>query len=157
MSSSTCSFDFLPLHILEESFAFFYLLFLSLLISQLLPFLRLTICSLLLSLVLVLSTVLKPYLRIYNDSLLSCDKGHLSLLLCLDLSSAFDTVDHSSLIQQLETSFGLFGSCLKWTFLYLSSWSSVVSITTLILLLPFSHLVFFRVLFLVLPFLFLYF
>ena len=53
--------------------------------------------------------------------------GNISLLLCLDSSSAFDTVDHSLLIQQLETSFGISGSCLKRISSYLSNRSSVVS------------------------------
>ena len=88
----------------------------------------LKICSLLLSLVFTLFTVLRPYLKIYKDTLLSYNKGNISFLLCLDLSSAFDTVDHSSLIQQLETSIGTSGSCLKWIFSYLSNRNFVVSI-----------------------------
>ena len=61
------------------------------------------------------------------DSSLSCDKGDISLFLCLDFLSVFDTVDHSLLIQQLETSFGIFTSCLKWIFFHLFNRSSVVS------------------------------
>ena len=52
-------------------------------------------------------------------------RGH---FLCLGFPSVFNTVDHSLLIQQLETSFGNFGSCLKWSSLYLSNKSFVVSI-----------------------------
>ena len=66
-------------------------------------------------------------LKIYEDSLLSCDKGYISLFLCLDFSSAFDTVDHSLLIQQLKTFFGSSGSCLKWIFFYRFNRSSLVS------------------------------
>ena len=47
---------------------------------------------------------------------------------CLDFSSAFDTVDHSLLIQQLENFFGISGFCLKWLSSYLSNRISVVSI-----------------------------
>ena len=72
--------------------------------------------------------VLRPHLKIYNDFLLSCDKGNISLFLCLDFSSAFDTVDHFSLIQQLENFFGISGFCLKWISSNISNWSFVVSI-----------------------------
>ena len=41
---------------------------------------------------------------------------------------AFDAVDHSLLIQQLETFFGLSVSCIKWITSYLSNRSSVVAI-----------------------------
>ena len=73
-------------------------------------------------------TVRRPHLKIYNDFLLSCDKGNISLFLCLDFSSAFDTVDHFTLIQQLENFFGISGSCLKWISSNISNWSFVVSI-----------------------------
>ena len=67
-------------------------------------------------------------LKIYNDSLFSCDKDNISLVLCLSFFSVFDTVDHSLLIQQFETSFGISGSCLKWISSHFSSRSFVVSI-----------------------------
>ena len=44
------------------------------------------------------------------------------------ISPSLSTVDHSLLIQKLETSFGISGSCLKWISSYLSSKSSVLSI-----------------------------
>ena len=91
-------------------------------------FLKFKICSFLLCLDFVLSTVLRPHLKIYEDSSLSSDKGNTSLLLCLNFFSAFDTVDHSMLIQQLETSFGISGTCLKWISSYLSNKNSAVSI-----------------------------
>ena len=67
-------------------------------------------------------------LKISNDALLAFDSGKLSLLLSLDFSSAFDTVDHSLLLQHLNPSFGISGSSLSWFISYLSNRSSTVSI-----------------------------
>jgi len=54
---------------------------------------------------------------IYN----SADNGLATLLLSLDLSAAFDTVDHSILLSRLHTSFGISGSVLAWLSSYLSN------------------------------------
>ena len=43
------------------------------------------------------------------------------LLLLLDLSAAFDTVDHSTLLLRLRTRFGMKGSALAWFEFYLAS------------------------------------
>ncbi len=53
-------------------------------------------------------------LRVLNDILLSIDTGNSVVLLLLDLSAAFDTVDHSILISRLEHCVGIGGSVLKW-------------------------------------------
>ena len=53
----------------------------------------------------------------FNDLLLCSDKGFISLLLLLDLSSAFDTIDH---LTQLESLVGLSGQALSWFRSYLS-------------------------------------
>ena len=67
-------------------------------------------------------------LKLYNDLVLSADSGKSSILLGLDFTAAFDTVDHSLLLDVLEKSFGITDSCLKWFDSYLSQRSSFVSI-----------------------------
>ena len=52
----------------------------------------------------------------YNDLLLAADSGHVSALCLLDLTDAFDTVDHDLglLTLRLERQFGLRGIVLQW-------------------------------------------
>ena len=42
-------------------------------------------------------------LRVNNDILSAMDKGKITALILLDLSAAFDTVDHGILLHRLET------------------------------------------------------
>ena len=49
-----------------------------------------------------------------SDILLALDTGDIAALALLDLSAAFDTVDHTILIQRLRTSFGLNDAVLSW-------------------------------------------
>ena len=60
-------------------------------------------------------------LRVYNDISLALDRHNEVILVLLDLSSAFDTIDHAVLIDRLETRFGLDGTVLKWFASYLSN------------------------------------
>ena len=49
------------------------------------------------------------------------DNRNLSFLTMLDFSAAFDTIDHSILLERLNTSFGIDGLPLKWLQSYLSN------------------------------------
>ena len=52
-------------------------------------------------------------IRVVNNMLNAIDNGNLSLLTMLDLSAAFDTIDHSILLERLYTSFDIEGLPLK--------------------------------------------
>ena len=59
-------------------------------------------------------------LRVVNDLLEASDSGHVSILSLLDLSAAFDTIDHDILIKRLHITFGCSGTVLDWFTFYLS-------------------------------------
>ena len=61
-------------------------------------------------------------LKIVNDLFLSVSKGNISALAMLDFSSAFDTIDHSTLVHRLHTDFGFTDSVNSMVFI-LSDWS----------------------------------
>ena len=51
---------------------------------------------------------------IVNDLLVASDKNSATVVMLLDLSAAFDTVDHNKLLQILEHEIGITGTSLKW-------------------------------------------
>ncbi len=53
-------------------------------------------------------------LKVTNDIMLATDNGSAVALVLLDLSSAFDMVDHSILISRLENLLGFQGTVLNW-------------------------------------------
>ncbi len=63
-----------------------------------------------------------------NDLLLSSDRGCISLLVLLDLSAVFDTIDHNILLNRLENSVGIIGSALAWFKSYLSDCHQFVKV-----------------------------
>ncbi|KXJ18376.1 RNA-directed DNA polymerase from mobile element jockey [Exaiptasia diaphana] len=67
-------------------------------------------------------------LRISDDILQSLDRRQCVAMLFLDLSAAFDTVDHSILLNRLRYKFGVSGSALQWFKSYLSNRHQFVSI-----------------------------
>ncbi len=60
--------------------------------------------------------------KITNDLLLASDKGCISLRVLLELSAAFDTIDHDILIDRLQNYTGIQGQALRWFRSYLSNY-----------------------------------
>lgn len=58
-------------------------------------------------------------LRIHNDLLLGINQQKLSALILLDLSAAFDTIDHKILLKRLSCTFGVTGKALSLLSSYL--------------------------------------
>ncbi len=58
----------------------------------------------------------------------SADTGKSTLLVSLDLSAAFDTIDHNILINRLQKTFGVSGSALNWIISYLSNRTQFVKL-----------------------------
>ena len=64
-------------------------------------------------------------LRINNDILRALDTQQGVFLVLLDLSAAFDTIDHQSLLNRLNQRFGISGIALDWFASYI--WMPVCS------------------------------
>lgn len=60
------------------------------------------------------STIQMALVKILNDLRLNMDMKKLSILVLLDLTAAFDTVDHCILLDRLQHKVGLSGSVFNW-------------------------------------------
>ena len=58
--------------------------------------------------------------KIHNDLLIMMDKKDNVVLLLLDLSAAFDTINHNILLRRLENMYGIKGTVIQWIRSYLS-------------------------------------
>jgi len=65
-------------------------------------------------------------LRIHSDLVAAADAGRISLVAFLDMSAAFDCVDHSILIKRLSTEFGMANSVTDWVASYLSDRQQII-------------------------------
>jgi hypothetical protein len=59
-------------------------------------------------------------LRVHHDIVSALDENSCVALVMLDLSAAFDVIDHDILIGRMEHSYGISGSALAWFRSYLS-------------------------------------
>ncbi|XP_067687010.1 uncharacterized protein [Haliotis asinina] len=59
---------------------------------------------------------------------MSVDSGDIAMLVLLDLSAAFDTIDHAMLLSRLEHDYGLNDTVLKWCSSYLTDRKKFVQI-----------------------------
>ena len=57
-------------------------------------------------------------IKVKNDLLMNMNKGHLTLLILLDLSSAFDNVDQGIPLRRLQSMLGLRDNALSWFHLF---------------------------------------
>ena len=64
--------------------------------------------------------------KVLNDLLLAIDKGLEAVLILLDYSAAFDTLDHVALCHRLETRYGVTGTVLQWIESYLNGRSQKI-------------------------------
>ena len=67
-------------------------------------------------------------LKLFSDLNLALAHGHVALLGLLDLSAAFDTVDHDVLLKRLEISYGVTGVPLQWLKSYLAGRVQTIAI-----------------------------
>ena len=66
----------------------------------------------------------------YNNIVRATDSDQVSALVLLDLSAAFDTVDHGTLLEVLPLRFGIAGRGLKWFKSYLTGRTQTVMISS---------------------------
>ena len=59
-------------------------------------------------------------LRVQSDIMMVLDYSDLAMLTLLDLSAAFDSVDHDTLLKRLQKSYGLDGVVVSWFISYLA-------------------------------------
>ena len=60
-------------------------------------------------------------LRVHSDVLAQLDKRNMVAMVLLDLSAAFDTIDHAVLLERLNRKFGIRSLALAWLSSYLSN------------------------------------
>ena len=67
-------------------------------------------------------------LKMVNDILWNMESQQVTAMACIDLSAAFDTVDHTILMDVMRIKFGITGSALEWFKTYLSPRDFMVNV-----------------------------
>lgn len=67
-------------------------------------------------------------LRVQNDILMALDSRQEVLLVMLDLTAAFDTIDHKIMLERLESCYGITDTALQWFNSYLNERTQFVVI-----------------------------
>ena len=67
-------------------------------------------------------------LRVLSDIYSAIDQDQVSLLALLDVSAAFDTVDHGILLERLSTSYGLSGMAYTWLESYITGREHIIHV-----------------------------
>ena len=67
-------------------------------------------------------------LRLLSDLMSAVESGRIALLALLDMSAAFDTVDHSILLRRLNKTYGIRGGAQRWIESYLTDHTQRVCI-----------------------------
>ena len=66
-------------------------------------------------------------IKVHNDIIMSLDTGHYVILVLLDLSAAFDTIDHAILLERLST-LGIQDLALEWLSSYITDRTQSINI-----------------------------
>ena len=69
-------------------------------------------------------------LRVNNDILQQLDRGRITALVTIDVSAAFDTVNHQSLLDRLQYQFGVSDTAYQWMESYLTGREQCVIINS---------------------------
>jgi len=64
--------------------------------------------------------------KVFNDLLITVDSGDSAVLVLLDLTAAFNKLDHAVLLSRLEECVGIQGKALNWFRSYLTERSMAV-------------------------------
>ena len=67
-------------------------------------------------------------LKVTNDIFMALDKSHCVFLVLLDLSAAFDTIDHDMFLQRLAMEYAITGEVVTWMRSYLVNREQNISI-----------------------------
>jgi hypothetical protein len=59
--------------------------------------------------------------KVHDDVMTNSSRGDITMLVLLDLSAAFDTIDHRILIDRLSNTYGIKGTALDWFRSYVSN------------------------------------